>query len=190
MNANRHLFLTGEPQAGKTTLINRLLARHPGWAVKGFCTYMECTPGYEAIVTVYIAPITPCDWYRKEEALAGIRLVSRREAFPGAFDRVGARILRESVGADLVIMDELGFLENEALAFQQTVLETLQGETPVLGVIKPTSTPFLDLVRGYPHVHILAVNPDDREDQYLKASRFVAAAVQYYQASQHIITHK
>lgn len=183
MDTIRHLFLTGERQVGKTTLINRLLACNPGWAVKGFRTFMERSPDPDLIGAVYIAPIAPSDWYRKEEARAGIRRLSGMEAFPGAFDRIGARILRESANADLVVMDELGFMENDAQAFQQAVLKTLQGVTPVLGVIKPASTPFLESVRGSPHVHILAVNRDNRDDLLLTASRLITAAVHSFQIS-------
>ena len=39
-------------------------------------------------------------------------------------------------------MDELGFFESEALNFQKQVLKCLASPIPVLGVIKPLSTPF------------------------------------------------
>ncbi len=62
-------------------------------------------------------------------------------------------------------MDELGFLESEAFAFQKKSLEILDGDTPVIGVIKPRSSDFLDLVRKHPRVEILEVTPENRTER-------------------------
>ncbi|MBR4869427.1 MAG: hypothetical protein IKU12_01455, partial [Oscillospiraceae bacterium] len=47
--------------------------------------------------------------------------------------------------------------------FQAAVLSALEGPLPVLGVIKPRSTPFLDAVRSHPKVRVLEVTPETRD---------------------------
>lgn len=182
MDVKRHLFLTGERQVGKTTLINRLLARHPGWLVRGFRTYTDFSGGDAVVGAVYIAPVAPCHWYRREEAIAGIRRVGGRESFPEVFDSVGVRVLQQNLDTDLVIMDELGFMENKAASFQHAVLKTLQHDTPVLGVIKPLPSVFLDAVRSHPGVHLLTITPDNREELLTHADNLITAAVTHWKA--------
>ena len=107
-------------------------------------------------------------------AVAAVRDRESREmkACKNAFDVTGAEILRLSrvPGRSgrpglpgLVIMDELGFLENEAFAFQGEVFKCLECGIPVLGVLKAVSTPFLDTIRVRPDVRILEVTPENRE---------------------------
>ena len=37
---------------------------------------------------------------------------------------------------ELIIMDELGYLESDAAAFKQAVFDVLSGDIPVLGVLR------------------------------------------------------
>ena len=74
--------------------------------------------------------------------------------------------LLEQAGPPLILMDELGFMENEAHVFQQKVLEILDGNIPVLGVIKPQSFPFLDKVRNHPKVKVLDITTENREEKF------------------------
>ena len=80
----------------------------------------------------------------------------------GAFNRIGQKFLRESAGARLIIMDELGFLERDAAEMQAAVLEILSEEVDVLGVVKPMDIPFLNKVRAAAD-HILEVNLENRD---------------------------
>lgn len=58
------------------------------------------------------------------------------KGFPEVFDRVGKRLAEDTSGCHLILMDELGFMENEAELFQEAVIETLKSGVPVLGVVK------------------------------------------------------
>ena len=84
---------------------------------------------------------------------------------PAAFDRLGPAILAESMPwARLLLLDELGWLEREALAFQSAVRACLGGTTPVLGVVKPrrAGTWLEDLVRT-PGGAVLPVDGENRD---------------------------
>ena len=61
------------------------------------------------------------------------------------------------------LMDELGFLENDARVFQSTVLRALDSETPVLAAVKPKDTPFLRAVRGHENAELVFIDEQNRD---------------------------
>jgi nucleoside-triphosphatase len=81
------------------------------------------------------------------------------------FDVLGVRILADRAAArraGRIVMDELGFLETGAPRFQAAVMDCLDGDVPILGVIKPDRTPFLDRVRAHKAVHLIEVTLENR----------------------------
>ena len=65
-----------------------------------------------------------------------------REVFTGVFESLGADLLRACLNPtappapNLIIMDEVGFLEKDAPDFQAAVRACLAANLPVWGVIK------------------------------------------------------
>jgi nucleoside-triphosphatase THEP1 len=183
-----HIFLTGDKQAGKTTIIWEFLSRS-GLRADGFMTYWE--PVYsaeraEASVAndslrgsspdgaggrnLYLSPFSmePHSVKRHLVMREGRRELPpaenrMRTSDPGIFDVHGTEILGNSGRLDVIVMDELGFLESESALFQQAVLRRLSGEVPILGVIQPAPTEFLDRVRGHPRVTLREIRPDNRD---------------------------
>jgi nucleoside-triphosphatase THEP1 len=60
-------------------------------------------------------------------------------------------------------MDELGFIESAASAFQNAVFAVLDGSVPVLGVIRKGSTPFLEKVKAHGNVSVVEVDTANRD---------------------------
>ena len=149
------VLLTGETHVGKSTLIRRVLARHPEWRVGGFVTLCRGDG-------VYILPAEASARFFAPSNRVGRRQRPCFSAFPAVFDAVGAPLLQTAQG-DLVLMDELGFMESDAPLFQQAVLDVLSSPVSVLGVVKPARTPFLDRVRACPNCAIFQVAPDNRD---------------------------
>ncbi len=54
-------------------------------------------------------------------------------------------------------------MESEAHEFQQAVIACLDGTIPILGVVKPTSTPFLEQVHKHFHTTLMEVTEQNRE---------------------------
>jgi len=79
-----------------------------------------------------------------------------------AFDERGSRLLAESKGADLIIMDELGFLESDAAVFRRAVMDTLAGGVPVLGVMRLGDVPWHEAIKRHPSVTIIDVSEKNR----------------------------
>lgn len=157
-----HIFLTGEVQCGKSTIIDKVLQLLPQKKVGGFRTFSVL--GEDGLFAVYIAaagkPLPPLS----EDNRVGLRLGKGKGliGYTEVFERRGVEILADK-DADIILMDEIGSMENKAHLFRAEVLRLLDGDTPILGVIKPRSLLLPDLVRNHPKVTVFAVTEDNRD---------------------------
>jgi nucleoside-triphosphatase len=161
-----HIFLTGEIQVGKSTIIRKAVERLC-IAPAGFRTVWR-EVNSERVERLCLLPFG-ADMGQGDSsvAVAAVRdfNVRRFEARPDVFDEVGVRILSDVSSArraGLIVMDELGFIEDNAALFQSAVLDCLDGQIPVVGAIKPRSTPFLNAVRAHSRVRIFEVTLENR----------------------------
>lgn len=160
------LLITGVPGVGKSTLINRLVAESER-KIYGFRTKREGTSG-NGSVFIYPASCGP------EPRLVATVNPEHTERFPDEFDAAAKELLADIPSGGLVIMDELGFLENRAEIFKRRVLEVMSGPYDIICAVKPRSTPFLDQVRGIPEVELFEVTEENRDDlAILLRTRFV-----------------
>ena len=160
-----HFFLTGEIQVGKSTIINRAV-QSLGLPVGGFRTAAGnyAPDGSSDIFIIGTGDkMDCCNDSNRVAHRTGIR-GKGFTAYPEVFDTVGAGLLYRAEKYSLIIMDELGFMESRAFEFQKAVFECLDGDIPVLGVIKPTSTDFLDRIRAHEKVNILRVDISNRDE--------------------------
>ncbi len=150
------MFLTGVVQTGKSTVIDRALARLP-FSVGGIRT--KRIPAGEDRAT-----------YILEDVISGVT-VKFAESDPSGmkvdtevFETAGVQAIRRSLEeADLTLLDELGRMEREAGRFQQQVFAALEGHRRVLGVIKAEKNAFLDAVRAFQGIELLEVTRDNRD---------------------------
>lgn len=157
-----HLFLTGFVQVGKSTLIRRLLEKKTlklggfktKWYPEGDSRILVMTP-----YTDIVSDIT-------DDSIAARDIGKDRITYPEVFDTIGKRILEDSTSCDLIVMDELGRLETNSEDFQRAVISVLDGDTPVIGVIQPRQTRFLDSIRARRDVMIIPVSEDNRNELY------------------------
>ncbi len=152
------VFLYGRQGAGKSTLVRRAVKRL-GVMPAGFLTVRrpDCSGGGWSLY------LTPVDGSAAGERAAVCDAEGRWEAFPDVFDRLGVWLLSFAAPPQLIIMDEIGFMERDARLFQARVLALMDGPCPVLGVIKALSDPFLDRVRAHPDVVCVEVTEANRD---------------------------
>ncbi len=162
-----HLLICGERGVGKSTLLRRLLAASTR-PVGGFVTKRLTIADENGFYPIYIHPAAQPEAERSylRENLVGI--CDSRSSVPHkeVFDTLGVRCLAAAPENGLVLMDELGFLENDALAFQKAVLRGLDGDAPVLAAIKPKDTEFLCRVREHPKAEVFWIDAQNRDALY------------------------
>ena len=171
----RHLLICGERGAGKSTLIRRLLAE-TSLSVTGFVTKRESIADEKGFYPVYIHPAAQPEGERRyeKENLVGLCDSCSSIRFPQAFETLGLTYLRAGVG-DVLVMDELGFLETDASAFRAVVLCALESDVPVIAAVKEKKTGFLDAVRASEKAWGVDITPENRDALYEELLPFVYA---------------
>ena len=173
-----HVFLTGAIQVGKSTAIGKALALLGNPRVGGFRTVsLPCPEIPRARFAVYVLPgATPYLEPLTEAALSGFPLDrdhllairwgdSLHTPFIQAFVSGGLPLLNEDPpGTKLLLMDEIGVFESRSPEFCAAIARRLEGDLPILGVVKDKQSPFLEQVRNHPKVRLLRVTPDNRDE--------------------------
>ena len=169
-----HIFLTGPLQIGKSTAINHALSLLPPLKLAGFRTITVDTEIPRALGELYLLPAQApllLDRYH----LLGIRWGDgMASVYVDTFEQSGVEILAATpADADLLLMDELGVMEAAAPGFCRAVLARLEGDIPILGVIKPKPGRLLDAVRAHPRVRVIEATRDNRSRLPLRLLRLL-----------------
>ncbi|NLN07619.1 MAG: methyltransferase domain-containing protein [Firmicutes bacterium] len=159
----KNIFLTGDLHVGKSTLLKQLVNSLPLSQVAGFRTsryYQD-----KKLTGFYLEDICHPAEVREDRFIGRCLGDNSWVALPATFDTYGARILDECLREqpELVIMDELGFFENDAYRFQEKVWAVLDSPLPVLGVLKKKKTGFLDRIRARDDILLFEITRANRE---------------------------
>ena len=158
----RHIFLTGEKQAGKSTLLRKLIPSEVR-TLGGFFT-VRTGEVFPDAFSVHLLHADGRDRPAKENLLFLCDdLAAGRGGFAKRFDLLGCAVLEQSKGSALILMDELGPAEADAFLFQRAVRAALDGETPVLGVLQRAQTDFLESIGRHPDVALIEVTRENRD---------------------------
>lgn len=156
-----HFFLTGEIQVGKTTIIQKTLFMLQIRA-GGFQTYFGDDRGMPNRF-LYLSDAALPRTYEQEAAVARFQGKQGAEVFTERFEEYGTMLIQKAKNqADIIVMDECGNLENQAYLFQQEILEALDGNIPILGVVKLSSTGWTERIRNHSNVSLLSVTQENR----------------------------
>lgn len=161
-----HIFLTGEIQVGKSTLIRKTLAALPPLRLTGFRTVtVSDVPG--ALGSVYILGAEEAPLRDRPDRRVMLRYGVGRDAerFPEVFESAGLALLQGAETGELILMDEIGKAEDAAPRFCARVRELLDGPTPILGVLRQEGeTPLQQFIRRHPAVEIITVTRENRDE--------------------------
>jgi len=154
-----HIFLTGPKQVGKSTIIQKVIERlkMKDLCIGGFCTYQ----GISNDLDIYINYYDRGKPYTLENKVA-YRTIEGATPLPHTFDSLGVKILSDT-NVDIIVMDELGFLESSAELFKSKVLTLIDGIIPILGVIKEQYVPWLEQIKYHPKVETISVTQNNRD---------------------------
>ena len=156
-----HVFLTGELQCGKSYAISRVIARLSR-PVYGFKTLF--TDRGSDNKALYMLPadgsLSPAPSQIVAQFIDG-----RPQPLTERFNAIGCVLLQEAQRhpEGLILMDECSRFERDAHLFQQEILHCLDGDIPVLGVVRLNAQGWVDQIRNHPKVKLITVTLDNRD---------------------------
>ncbi|MBE5798759.1 MAG: hypothetical protein E7321_02260 [Clostridiales bacterium] len=158
----RHVFLTGDKQVGKSTLLRKLIE-----AKKIDCTGFETQAfylggerrGFTLHGRVNMPPY-------ENDCICCARVGEKRSVpvLP-VFEENGVRILEESLtsSAPFILMDELGRLERDASTFIRQIYTCLDSSKRVLGVLQKCCSEHVTSITERDDVTIITVTSENRD---------------------------
>jgi nucleoside-triphosphatase len=156
------LFLTGNPGAGKTTLIRTIVQRLKGITCAGFYTEDTRQGGQRTgfrIVTL--------DGQQEVLATLGRRkpTVGKYSIHVEAFEKLVLFQLDPiTTPADLYVIDEIGKMELLSRQFRIRIVELLAQPTNLLGTITKKANPFTDQLKRRGDIEIIEVTRKNRDE--------------------------
>ena len=169
----RHVVLTGEIGAGKSTALQAVLGRL-GVCAQGLETYCPQARGVLP-KELYMRPFGSDERGR----LIAILPDGDKRGVTPLFDTYGAALLRAAKESDaaLIVIDECGRLEREALSYHTALRECLDGEKPMLIVLRKLKAEWADFIRRHPAAALLEVTEENRADMPQAALDVLRAAL-------------
>ena len=154
---NLKIGVTGRKGIGKSTALRKVLAQIPQKLV-GFITRPieegNTLKGFE-IVDLFDGASHPIAYFDEENSIHPVL---------EGFETVGvAALLHALKYGGVILMDELGFLENDATNFKNMVFKVLESDKLVFCVIKAEKNDFLEAVSKKVD-RIFAIDKENRDE--------------------------
>ena len=160
-SGRKHIFLTGEKQIGKTTILSSVIERYKEETV-GFQTLPFLINGVKK--GYYMHSIKEIGKNFNDTPIS-IRIGEEKMVpVTESFDKIGTLILKTARGQNgIMIMDELGKMEKEAYVFQREVFQCLDTEQLIVGVLQKTSQEFIESIKSRQDVVVYEVTNENRD---------------------------
>lgn len=161
-----HIFLTGTVQIGKTTVIDKTLALL-GVTAGGFRSYFGADRHCPSHHYLYMSSAAESRAFTQEHAIVEFSEDAdgnpRRIVLP-RFEELGLQYLAAAPAYPLIVLDECGRLEQQLPRFRAQVLALLEGDTPILGVVRQDVMGWLEEIRHHPKVQLVTVTEQNRNE--------------------------
>jgi nucleoside-triphosphatase len=159
----KHLFLTGRPGCGKTTVILKALEGRAG--SDGFFTEETRSGGRRTGFSINTLD-------GRKGLLAGADFkspvrIGRYKVNLKDIDEVAVSSIHRAIsnpGTRVVVIDEIASMEMASTTFREAVMAALDGPKSVLGTIQMRKDPFLDDIRARPDVGLIEVTRENRNE--------------------------
>jgi len=161
----RLLFITGAPGVGKTTVLLRTVEalKNMGFRVGGMISREVREGGTRVGFQILDFETERRGWLAHVKQQEGPQ-VSKYRVNLRDLDAVGANSIRNAVEkAQIVVIDEIGPMELFSPAFKEAVVQAINSNKPVLGVIHHRARdPLIDSVRTRDDAQIIEVTYENR----------------------------
>ena len=155
-----------DKEVGKTTLVNRIIKNRQG-NVCGFFTkrYLSLIDE-DGLYPIYMYDINSKPILDNNH-LIGTCGNGKHYTNIDVFNNLGVELITTNNPNDLIIMDEVGFLEMNAEKFKNKINEVLSSENPVLIMLKQRlDIDFLKDIKENKNVEFIKMDISNRDDVY------------------------
>ena len=155
----RHVLLTGEIGAGKSTALHKTLELLQGVPVHGLQTY------YAEAREAQNRQLYLRAWGSAQPGVFLTQLPGTDyAAMTKVYDTEGCALLEDARRqSGVIVIDEIGRLERDARTYHRALLTCLDGDMPVLAVIRKHKADWANWVRQHPKATLLEVTEDNRD---------------------------
>lgn len=161
----KNIFITGERGIGKSTLLNKVI-KNIDCSIGGFIQekiFTDKTTSFNVISLYNLKDSFNIGIYDSEKEVL--------HSDVSVFNIISEEILLKSLSnRELIILDELGFMEENSALFKDTIIKILNSDTPVLGVLKKCDTNFIQKIKMREDVQVIRIDENNRnymEDRIL-----------------------
>lgn len=159
----QHIFLTGKKQVGKSTLLKKVIQQYNG-TIEGFFT-VRTNEFLKDRYSVHLFSANE-EMIPSENNLLFVCGIPD-DHISDRFNRLGCQALSRCSDCSLILMDELGPHEANALLFRNAVLQLLDLDIPILGVLQePTEMSWAEITH-HSNVEILEITKKNRDQTEL-----------------------
>jgi nucleoside-triphosphatase len=155
------LLLTGSPRCGKTTVVQKLLARFPGRAT-GFYT-REAREKGERVGFEIVTLDGKAAWL-SHVAFSGPHRVGKYGVNLENLHRLGLPSLEWHPGVDLVVVDEIGKMECLSSRFIEAMEKLWAADAPLLLTVAEKGGGYIRQVKEKPGATLIIVTPANRDE--------------------------
>ncbi|MEG0751221.1 MAG: nucleoside-triphosphatase [Oscillospiraceae bacterium] len=158
-----HIFLNAAPGLGKSTVINRVLEAVDGARAGGFRSYFGADRA-SAKRQLYLSAANVPPEFDEKHAVARFYTYGTFSAIPGRFDALASELIGESCAhSSIVIMDECSYLESDALIWRREIMRALDGDVPILGVVRLFDRCWTHDIVHHPNVQMVKITQSNRD---------------------------
>ncbi len=155
----KNILLTGPPRCGKSTLVEKIVARIDR-PMTGFFT-REMREGGKRVGFLIITLDGKQGILAHEGSKSEIR-VGKYGVNLGTLGRIATSSMIPSKPEQIVIIDEIGKMECLSPLFRETLVKTLNSVNTVIGSIAFKGIPFIETIKKRPDVLLVTVNEKNR----------------------------
>ncbi len=147
-----NLFISGDIGVGKSYLLRNIL-EELDVSLGGFVTGKgQDVSGH----WVYLMSLNDCVSSTQVAYVKNGENIYQGQVFNDRFDAFGTLVIREAIDQrQLIVMDEIGVMERQAETFKKCILEALDSEKPVIGIVKNRKDSFLERVKAREDTKVL-----------------------------------
>ncbi|MCM8763094.1 MAG: NTPase [Candidatus Omnitrophica bacterium] len=158
----RHILLTGRPRSGKTTLLKQIIKDLKA-SSGGF--YTEEIIKDNKRIGFKLITLDGKEGILAKEGLESKFRLGRYGINLKDLEEIGVRAIKEALkNKDVVIIDEIGKMELFSQKFKEVVLEALNSEKRIIGVVHRENRGFLKDIKSRPDIELFELNLENQKE--------------------------